>query len=162
MSETRTSRRGRRESESEERRHDSGRLGLRDQIGMLFESMREHARVTIVVVFILFALVMLYGPTRNYYVAWRSGQDLQAYYEAISEQNELLTQDVGRLTSEEGIEDEAHRHGLIREDETSVKVEGLPEEDVTELTGEVVFEPEHPFYISVLDFIFFYHEDSWQ
>jgi hypothetical protein len=87
---------------------------------------------------------------------------LQAYYQAISEQNEALLQDVGRLTSQEGIEDEARRRGLIKEDETSVVVEGLPEDELSDLFAEIELEDTRPWYIKVLDVVFFYSTDSWQ
>lgn len=111
---------------------------------------------------VLVFVVMLYGPTRNYYLAVRSGQDLKAHLEAVEEQNESLDQDLDRLQSEEGVEDEAHRRGWVKDGETGVVVEGLPKEDQTEMLGDIEVEDTRPWYIRVLDVLFFYSSENWQ
>ena len=117
---------------------------------------------TVITAIVVALIIGIYGPLRSYYVAVRSGQDLQARYDALVEQNESLRNDLGRLQSEEGIEDEAHRRGYVKDGETGVVTEGLPKEDTTALLGEIELEDTRPWYIKVLDVVFFYSRDNWQ
>lgn len=162
MAETRTARRRREAAEAKARERGGSSFDLAERAGSIGDAARSHPGVIITLVVVVLAIVMLYAPTRNYYVAWRSSQDLQAYYQAISEQNEALFQDVGRLTSQEGIEDEARRRGWVKPDEVSVVVEGLPEDELSDLFAEIELEDTRPWYIKVLDVVFFYSTDSWQ
>ncbi len=149
----------RRERARNARRKQSGLTGAVESVGDVF---RARPRTIIAVLAIIFVVAMLYGPTRGYYVAVRTGQTQQAIYEAYAAQNELLRQDLERLQSQEGIEDEAHRRGLVGEDETSVVVEGVPPEDTSAMLGDIVLEDTRPWYIKVLDIIFFYDPNNWQ
>lgn len=88
-----------------------------------------HRRILICLAVVLVVVVSLAGPIRGYYVARRQSEDLQAYYDQISEQNATLDEDVHRLTTEDGVKDEARKRGYVEEGETSVEVEGLPEDD---------------------------------
>lgn len=159
-----SSRRERSRAQRAEAREERVSLRERLQGGAdgLADVARSHPRTSFVLVLVLVALLMLYGPTRDYYVAMRSGQDLQAYYEAISAQNESLRDDLDRLQSQEGIEDEAHRRGYVSEGETGVVVDNLEKEDVTALLGDVEVEDTRPWYVRLLDVVFRYSEDSWQ
>ena len=60
------------------------------------------------------------------------------------------------------IEDEARRRGLIKEDETGVVVEGLPDDELARLLEDIELEDTRPWYIKALDVVFFYSRDSWQ
>lgn len=149
----------RRERARNARRKQNGLTGAVERVGDAF---RARPGTIIVVLAVIFVIAMLYGPTRGYYVAVRTGQTQQAIYEAYAAQNELLRQDLERLQSKEGIEDEAHRRGLVGEDETSVVVEGVPPEDTSAMLGDIVIEDTRPWYIKVLDIIFFYDPNNWQ
>ncbi len=157
--ETRTARR---EREAREARHTKRSLNLGDRGAAFLDAARSHPRVLLALALVVAIVVMLYGPSRNYYVAMRAGQDLQARLEAVTAQNKLLDSDVHRLQSEEGVEDEARKRGLIKEDETSVIVEGLSDDELKALIGEIELEDTRPWYVKVLDVVFFYSEDSWQ
>ncbi|MDO5107290.1 MAG: septum formation initiator family protein, partial [Coriobacteriaceae bacterium] len=115
-------------------------------------------RLVIALVVVAAVLIMLYRPTRDLYIAWRTGYVLQERYDALAEENAELSEEVDRLMTREGIEDEARKRGYVMPGETSVKVEGLegePAEEPDEGT-----ESELPWFIHVGDFIFFYREDA--
>ena len=59
--------------------------------------------------------------------------------------------------SEEGIKDEARRHGYVEEGETRIVVEGAEEEGSQTDDAQ---DDEVPWYLRVGDFVFQYHEDS--
>lgn len=111
---------------------------------------------------ILAVLLLLYAPARSYYVALRTNEDLQRYYDAYAEQNEELTSDIMRLHSQEGIEDEAHKRGWGYEDETNVTVEGLEAEPTPDEPKDVVIADERPWYQVILDVLFMYEPGHWQ
>ena len=111
----------------------------------------------------------VFGPIRDYYVAVRTQQDLAAYYAALEDSNDNLKDDISRLQSKEGIEDEARRRGYVMEGETSVVVRGLD----ADATGEIfstqnsaqtaatkASAEEEPWYTQVLDFLFGYKEEA--
>ena len=120
-------------------------------------------RILIGLAIVAAIVIMLYRPTRDYYIAWRTGYTLNYRYEALAEENEQLNDDLERLMTREGIEDAARERGFVMPGETSVKVEGLDEEvgeessaKASDLTGE----EELPWFIRVGDAIFFYRSDS--
>lgn len=125
---------------------------------------RTHTRKLVVIAAILAALVSLYFPVRDYYVAWRRQSDLQAQYEQVQSNNEGLQSDVDRLQSREGIEDEARRHGYGYEGENTLSVEGIDEDDgnqgVNPIDGQETAQAEVPWYIHVTDFIFGYSSET--
>ena len=112
-------------------------------------------RVALVVAAVLIViLVALYAPAQGLYVAWREQGVCQAQLAELNEANEGYQQDIDRLQTREGIEDEARRRGYVAEGETELVVEGLPESDAG--TDEPA--QEVPWYIAVADFIFQYKE----
>lgn len=116
-------------------------------------------RLPLLVVAIVAALVfMLYGPTRDYYRAWRRSLELQATYDAIVADNQSVQDDVSRLQSRQGIEEEARKRGYVDEGETAVVVEGLPDEDAgsTDATLDL------PWYLQVGDLVFGYQPEAQQ
>lgn len=133
-----------------------------DRLDAIVDSARNHPVAIFAVALVFLFVVMLYGPTRDYYVAMRSGQDLQARLEAVDQQNELLREDIGRLQSEEGIEDEAARRGYVKDGDTPVITENVPKEDQTALVGDIELEDTRPWYVKVLDVVFFYSAENWQ
>lgn len=104
---------------------------------------------------------MLYGPTQGYYVAWRTQGDEQAKADALDADNDNLRQDVNRLTTREGIEDEARRRGYAYPNEESTNTNDTDENpnkgsDATD-SGFSYADIEQPWFIHVLDFIFVYN-----
>ena len=163
MAETRTARRRREAAEAKARERGGSSFDLAERAGSIGDAARSHPGIIITLVAVILAVVMLYAPTRNYYVAWRSSQDLQAYYQAISEQNEALLQDVGRLTSQEGIEDEARRRGYVYPNEEALVADGVEEEkmaDPDQVEAAInSYEESLPWYVHVLDSVFGYTRD---
>jgi cell division protein FtsB len=149
------------------------KLGLRDELDAVRSDAKERAngtarslipkgrRLAVILAAVVLALVFVYGPLRNLYVAKRDALRLQAQYEALSETNEGIEGDIGALQSREGIEDEARRRGYVEEGEVSINVEGLDVEDDSATTSQVdstygANAYEAPWYIEVLDVIFLY------
>lgn len=110
--------------------------------------------VAAIVVVVL--LLFLYGPIRNYYIAWRVGQIYSAELAEINADNEELQDEVTRLQSREGIEDEARKRGYVSEGETAVTVEGLDESDTSGSDGaqDGSSDAGDAWYIPVLDLVF--------
>ncbi len=112
---------------------------------------RRHLVIVIVLVAIAAVVLAVYPPAKTYYVAWRTGSDLQVTYDNLSQSNENLQSDLERLQTKEGIEDEARKKGYVSPGETAVNVEGLPDDSATDQTQE-----EKPWYIQWGDVIFGY------
>ncbi len=112
---------------------------------------RRHLVIVIVLAVIAAVVLAVYPPAKTYYVAWRTGSDLQVTYDNLSQSNENLQSDLERLQTKEGIEDEARKKGYVSPGETAVNVEGLPDDSATDQTQE-----EKPWYIQWGDVIFGY------
>lgn len=69
-------------------------------------------------------ILSLYGPVRSWYVAQRRTQDLEAQYAQLNSANSVLQGEVSSLQTQEGIEDEARKHGYVEEGETPVTITG--------------------------------------
>lgn len=106
------------------------------------------------------ALVIMYGPARMYYAAWRDAGVLHAEYEILAEQNDELNHEIERLQTLEGIEDEARSRGYVYEGEEALVVEGLEEEQVADpaLVDAAVeeYQKSLPWYVGILDLVFGY------
>lgn len=122
---------------------------------------------------ILAILGGLYGPMRNYYVAYRTGDILARQLQVSERYNKSLQSDVSKLLSKEGIEDEARsKLGLVMPGEKQLEVKGLDGDSSSDssdssdasssLTAseiakrEAEVAAEAPWYIKVLDTVFFY------
>ncbi len=101
-------------------------------------------------------VVMLFGPIRDCYVATRTNEDLRTRYEALQGQNSEFTNDISRLQTREGIEDLARERGFVGADETSVTVQGLPEEKKSGAAGKPTYVDNRDFTQRTLDGIFGY------
>lgn len=116
--------------------------------------------VLAVVLTIAISLIAIMGPLRSYYAAWREAGELEVEYEVVSEINQSLTDDVERLNTLEGIEDEARKRGYVYPDEEAVVVEGIEEERVTEEEQVEAaldeYEQQLPWYVHMLDGILGY------
>lgn len=118
-------------------------------------SVKDFCRRHLVVVAVLAAIVVVaisvYEPAKTYYLAWRTGTALQTSYDSLTKSNDDLQDDVERLQTKEGIEDEARKKGYVSPGETAVKVEGLPDDSAGGQAQE-----EDPWYIQLGDTIFGY------
>ena len=115
---------------------------------------------------ILAILGGLYGPMRDYYVAYRTGDILARQLQVSEQYNKSLQSDVSKLLSKEGIEDEARsKLGLVMPGEKQLEVKGLDGDssdasssltasEIAKREAEVAAEA--PWYIKVLDTVFFY------
>lgn len=115
----------------------------------------------LVAISIALGVVILMGPARMYYAAWRDEGILEAQYAVVEAQYKDLTHDIERLQTLEGIEDLARRRGYAYPDEKALVVRELEEQ---EFVGTVSLEDaveEHekslPWYVGVLDAFFDYH-----
>ena len=106
------------------------------------------------------AVVIVVGPVRMYYAAWRDEGILDAQYEVVAAQYEELSGEVSRLQTTEGIEEAARKRGYVYPDEEALVVTGLDEEQPSEaaLMEESVAEHEAnlPWYVQLLDALFGY------
>lgn len=119
---------------------------------------------------ILAILGGLYCPMRDYYVAYRTGDILARQLQVSERYNKSLQSDVSKLLSKEGIEDEARsKLGLVMPGEKQLEVKGLDGDSSSDssdasssLTAseiakrEAEVAAEAPWYIKVLDTVFFY------
>jgi cell division protein FtsB len=119
------------------------------------------AAVVLAIVIALFAF--LYPPLKDFYTAKRDGQRYQAQLELLESNNSDLTDRISELQSQEGIMDEARRHGYVVEGETAVEVEGIDDGEsdgsaavAPDSLGTQLPEEERPWYIVALDTIFGY------
>lgn len=81
-------------------------------------------KALVIVAVIAAVILSLYGPVRNWYVAQRRTQDLEAQYAQLNSANSTLSDEVSSLQTQEGIEDEARKHGYVAEGETPVTITG--------------------------------------
>ena len=116
---------------------------------------------------ILAILGGLYGPMRDYYVAYRTGDILARQLQVSERYNKSLQSDVSKLLSKE---DEARsKLGLVMPGEKQLEVKGLDGDSSSDssdasssLTAseiakrEAEVAAEAPWYIKVLDTVFFY------
>lgn len=114
-------------------------------------------RVPLIVIAAIVALVaFLYPPARGLYVAWRENGTLQTTLDTESETTEQYQGEIDSLLTEQGIRDEARRKGYVGEGEKSIVIDGDPVDDDESAQDT---ESELPWYLSVGDFIFQYHEE---
>ena len=117
---------------------------------------RHYKGVLIAIAAIALTVAMLYGPAREYYIAWRAGMELEERYQAVRDENARIQSEIDSLMTTEGIEAAARSLGYVADGETSVVVRGLPEEELVATTAET--EEELPWYVGPLDMIFDYSE----
>lgn len=144
-----------------EQRKETFLEGCADGLRRLAGFVSRHAVPLAVIATLTLAIVMLYAPMRDWYVSMRSNQDLAAYYAALDEQRDDLSEDLSRLQTREGIEDEARKRGYINPDETGVLVENLPVEDL-EMGDEIQVSYETTWNVALLDFVFGYTAGEWK
>ncbi|MGI6754570.1 MAG: FtsB family cell division protein [Atopobiaceae bacterium] len=103
--------------------------------GRAADLVRTHRVVSAAALVVLVIVVAVWGPTKNYYVAWRQSQELAQKYDELNTDNQQLTDEVDRLQTREGIEEEARRQGYAKEGETTVRIEGSTSQDADSSDG---------------------------
>lgn len=107
----------------------------------------------------------LYFPVRDLYTAYRTGDILERQLEVRNDYNEVLEDKVSRLLSTEGIEDIARENlGLVMPGEQVVTVTGVEAEESSDDSAtasevenaELAVVSDAPWYIKLLDAVFFY------
>lgn len=130
--------------------------GVNGAAGAVVSFVREHRKTSVAVLVAVFVAFMLYGPARDCYVSARMNEDLQTKYDEIVTENERFSNDISRLQSREGIEDLARARGFVGEGETSVSVEGLPEEAKRDASAAIEYVDERGWQQKALDAFFGY------
>lgn len=132
----------------------------------LSRAMRSSSRVgsrVLVTMTVLACLALsalfLYAPAKQYYLQTREVDRLQAEYDAVSERNDALQQEVDKLMSDEGVEDLAREElGWVAEGEQAVSVSGLdlPDEEANFKANIPPGSVKAPktWYSEILDFVF--------
>lgn len=139
--------------------------------GPKFEFSREglrawgsaHIKGLVIAGIILIAALALYTPVATLYGAVRTNVVLSARLESAKTDEQALSEDVSKLTSEDGIKDEARRRGYVDEGDTAVDMEGIEDSgsaasDTTISTNTT--KEDDPWYIVALDFIFGYSAEN--
>lgn len=124
-----------------------------------------HKPFVITLAIIVFVIFAIYPPLCSLYSAARTNAVLSEKLADVNEQVEALTNDVSKLTSEDGLKDEARRLGYVEEGETAVDMEGIEDSgsvrsDTTVMEESKETETEDPWYITVGDFIFRYDAET--
>ena len=120
----------------------------------LLDFASRHRVPLLAVAGVLLFLLFFYGPAKGLYQAWRTEGIRQAELSELTATNETYQQDIDRLQTREGIEDEARRRGYVAEGEKSIVVEGLE----TEEDAQAESDGETPWYLRLTDTIFQYEE----
>ena len=114
----------------------------------------------IILAVLVVSVLMLAGPVRTLYAAWRDAGVVEAEYDALVEQNQELQERLDSLQSLDGIEDEARRRGYAYPDEEALIVDNLEEEvlaDPAKVDEAIAaHEQNQPWYVGVLDALFGY------
>lgn len=129
--------------------------------------------VTLVAACLAVAMVLIYQPTKQYYVAMRTQQQVQAQYDAQQSHSDQLQAEVDNLQTDEGIEDRARQqYGMVKNGENAVRVQGdgVGQEDATQQSTSAnasasISKQNHvsapdTWYSGVLDKVFGYTDDD--
>lgn len=125
---------------------------------------------------VLAVLASMYGPVRDCYVAYRSGEVLSKQIALRESYNKSIQSEVDTLLSREGIEDAARtRLGLVMPGESTLTVKGLDDDssssdssasttmsadELERLEAEAINDA--PWYIKALDVLFFFNSTTGQ
>lgn len=125
-------------------------------------------RLLFIGIVVALALVSLYFPVRDLYVAKRSSDILAKQVEIREQYNDEMKKDTDKWFSEEGIKDSARDLGMVMPGEKRIEVQGLDEDSHSSSSkkssnaknaSEVAKEIEEvgkdaPWYIQTLDMLF--------
>ncbi len=117
--------------------------------------LRRHLIPIVIIVLVILVIALLFPMARTYYQTMRTEQQLQAQEEAIEQHNEEIAAENEFLNTEEGIEDEARKEGMVKEGEHAAVVTNSDEEeqDVTMFDADSVGAP-RTWYYDFLDTLF--------
>lgn len=111
-----------------------------------------------------FACVLVYPAARDYYVSMRTTAQQQAEYDALVARSDAIQSEVDRLSTSEGIEDEATKElGWVKEGENAVYVNGLDASDSEAVYADVIagsVPAPDTWYSGILDPIFGYSSST--
>ncbi|WP_028263686.1 septum formation initiator family protein [Atopobium fossor] len=132
-----------------------------NQLLAWYSNLGKHRGLFLVLGGVLLVVVALYAPTRSWYSAQRDAALYTKQLQTLKEDNAALQENVTRLQSKEGIEDEARKRGYVGAGETSVTINGMSDgnsEAKTDASKNSLdgVTTDDPWYIKVLDGIFFY------
>lgn len=140
--------------------HEESKVSLRDRVSQINLSAPWLPVALFAAATLVICGVILYGPVRTYYAAWRDACRLEIAYDAVKDQNSELNHEISRLQSREGIEDEARRRGFVHPNEEALVTDVPPATDTTdpEVVNQklVAFEEQQPWYIHVIDSVLGY------
>lgn len=109
---------------------------------------------------VAFACVLVYPAARDYYVSMRTTAQQQAEYDALVARSDAIQSQVDRLSTSEGIEDQATQElGWVKKGENAVYVNGLDESDSEAVYADVIagsVPAPDTWYSGVLDPVFGY------
>ncbi len=116
--------------------------------------------VIAVVACLAFACVLVYPAARDYYVSVRTTAQQQAEYDALIARSDAIQSEVDRLSTPEGIEDQATKElGWVKKGENAVYVNGLDASHSEAVYADVVagsVPAPDTWYSGILDPIFGY------
>lgn len=143
----------------------NGIMVVPNSLSQLLAAAMSHARALTALAVAVLVAFMLFAPVRDLYVAHRQLDRLQATYDALAEENDVLSNDLEVLQSREGIENEARERGYVEVGETKVVVNGLEGEqrggDQSAIgLSDVEVHEDIPWYISLLDKVFGYDPEA--
>jgi cell division protein FtsB len=80
----------------------------------------------VIILSLVLAVIMLYPVAREFYLAQRENDRVNAEHQAVINRNEAIQQQIDELQTPEGIEDRAREEfGWVREGEEAVNITGL-------------------------------------
>lgn len=120
--------------------------------------------VIAVVACVAFACVLVYPAARDYYISLRTTAQQQAEYDALVARSDAIQSEVDRLSTPEGIEDQATKElGWVKKGEKAVYVKGLDTSHADAVYADVVagtVPAPDTWYSAVLDPIFGYSSST--
>ncbi|MDR1184399.1 MAG: septum formation initiator family protein [Coriobacteriales bacterium] len=82
--------------------------------------------IAVIILSLVLAVIMLYPVAREFYLAQRENDRVNAEHQAVVNRNEAIQRQIDELQTPEGIEDRAREEfGWVREGEEAVNITGL-------------------------------------
>lgn len=130
------------------------------QLAAWYSKLGNYRALLMILGGIVLVVVALYSPLRSWYSAQRDAELYTKQLQTLKNDNAALQENVTRLQSKEGIEDEARKRGYVVQGETSVTINGMKDggeakADASKNSLDGVA-TDDPWYIKVLDVVFFY------
>lgn len=118
-----------------------------------------HTKLVVVLVIVIALGTLIYPAAREYYISTRSLEKANIELAEVNERNQVIQDDIDRLTTDEGKEDYVReQYGWVKEGEHAVIVKGVPSDaSTTVVEGEVKsddIKPESSWINNILDVFF--------